>query len=193
LGKIWSEAGYLVMLSGLDLGPVKELAGQLGHNVQAGTPREAASFGDVVVVTVPYSALPQIGRDYAAELKGKIVIDTCNPYLQRDGDMAKDAIEKGTGVMDPVYLPGTRLVRAFNSITYADLAKDGHHPGELYGIELAADDQAALAVVRRLVSDAGYEPVVVGGLSTAKSFDQGSPVYPKAMLASDMRRALNLK
>src|ERR1700744_4400970 len=114
LAKIWTAAGYPVMLSGLDLGPVKELAAQLGPNARAGTPAEAAAFGEVVVVTVPYSALPQIGRDYAAQLKGKIVIDTCNPYLQRDGDIAKDALEKGTGVMDPLYLPGTRLVRAFN-------------------------------------------------------------------------------
>jgi predicted dinucleotide-binding enzyme len=193
LAKIWTGAGYQVMLSALDLETVRQLARELGPNARAGTPAEAASFGDVVVVTVPYSALPQIGRDYAAQLKGKIVIDTCNPYLQRDGDMAKDALEKGTGVMDPIYLPGTRLVRAFNSITYADLAKDGHHPGELYGIELAADDPGALAVARRLVTDAGYEPVVVGGLSTAKTFDQGSPVYPKAMLAGDMRKALGLK
>ena len=193
LAKLWTGAGYQVMLSALDLETVRQLARELGPNARAGTPAEAAAFGDVVVVTVPYSALPQIGRDYAAQLKGKVVIDTCNPYLQRDGDMAKEALEKGTGVMDPVYLPGTRLVRAFNSITYADLAKDGHHPGELYGIELAADDQAALAIVKRLVTDAGYEPVVVGGLSTAKSFDQGSPVYPKAMLAGDMRKALGLK
>ena len=193
LAKLWTEAGYKVMLSARDLGPVKELARQLGPNAQVGTPQQAAAWGDVVVVTVPYAALPQIGRDYAAQLKGKIVIDTCNPYLGRDGDMAKDAIAKGTGVMDPIYLPGTRLVRAFNSITYTDLARDGHHPGELYGIELAADDPEALKVVKRLVTDAGYEPVVVGGLSAAKKFDQGAPVYPKAMLASDMRAALGLK
>lgn len=193
LAKIWTEAGYQVMLSARDLGPVKELVAHLGPKALVGTPQQAAAWGDVVVVTVPYSALPQIGRDYAVQLKGKIVIDTCNPYLGRDGDMAKDAIAKGTGVVDPVYLPGTRLVRAFNSITYADLARDGHHPGELYGIELAADDPEALKVVKRLVTDAGYEPVVVGGLSTAKSFDQGAPVYPKAMLASDMRAALGLK
>lgn len=193
LAKIWTEAGYQVMLSARDLSPVKAMVAQLGPNAQVGTPQQAAAWGDVVVVTVPYSALPQIGRDYAAQLQGKVVIDTCNPYLGRDGDMAKDALAKGTGVMDPIYLPGTRLVRAFNSITYADLARDGHHPGELYGIELAADDVEALAVAKRLVTDAGYEPVVVGGLSTAKEFDQGAPVYPKAMLASDMRAALNLK
>lgn len=193
LAKIWTEAGYQVMLSARDLGPVKELAARLGPNAHAGTPQEAAAWGDVVVVTVPYAALPQIGRDYAVQLKGKVVIDTCNPYLGRDGDMAKDAIAKGTGVMDPIYLPGTRLVRAFNSITYTALAQDGHHPGQLYGIELAADDAEALTVVKRLVADAGYEPVVVGDLATAKKFDQGAPVYPKAMLASDMRAALGLK
>ncbi len=55
------------------------------------------------------------------------------------------------------------------------------------------DDPGALAVARQLVTDAGYEPVVVGDLSTAKKFDAGSPVYPKAMLASDMRAALGLK
>jgi hypothetical protein len=187
LAKLWTEAGYQVMLSARDLGPVKDLAAQLGPNAQIGTPEQAAAWGDVVVVTVPYAALPQIGHDYAAQLKGKVVLDTCNPNPKRDGDMSKDAIEKGTGVMDPIYLPGTRLVRAFNSISYVALGEDAHHPGELYGIEVAADDPEALAVAKRLVTDAGYEPVVVGDLSTAKRFDAGTPVYPKAMLASDTR------
>jgi predicted dinucleotide-binding enzyme len=193
LAKLWTEAGYQVMLSARDLGPVKELAAQLGPNAQVGTPDQAAAWGDVVVVSVPYAALPQVGRDYAAQLKGKIIIDTCNPNAARDGDMVKDAVEKGTGVMDPIYLPGTRIVRAFNSISFTALAQDAHHPGELYGIELAADDPAALAMGKQLVIAAGYEPVVVGGLATAKRFDAGTPVYPKAMLASDMRKALDLK
>jgi hypothetical protein len=54
-------------------------------------------------------------------------------------------------------------------------------------------DGSNLAVAKRLVTDAGYEPAVVDGLSTAKKLDQGAPVYPKAMLASDIRAALNLK
>ena len=121
-----------------------------------------------------------------------MVIDTCNPNPTRDGDMTKDALAKGTGVMDPIYLPGTRLVRAFNSISYMALGNDAHHPGTLYGIEIAADDPEAIAIARQLVTDAGYEPVVVGGLATAKKFDTGTPVYPKAMTAADMRAALNL-
>jgi hypothetical protein len=192
LAKLWTQAGYQVMLSARDLGPVQQLATQLGPNAHVGTPAEAAAWGDVVVVTVPYGALPQVGHDYAAQLKGKVVLDTCNPNPTRDGDMTKDALAKGTGVMDPIYLPGTRLVRAFNSISYVALGNDAHHPGTLFGIELAADDPQALAIAKQLVTDAGYEPVVVGGLSAAKSFDTGSPVYPKAMTAADMRAALNL-
>jgi predicted dinucleotide-binding enzyme len=193
LAKLWADAGYHVMLSARDLGPVKALAAQIGPNVQVGTPTEAANFGDVVVVTVPYGALPQVGKDYAAQLKGKIVIDTCNPNPQRDGAMTKDALEKGTGVMDPIYLPGTRLVRAFNAITYTALGSEAHRPGEPIGIELAADDKQALDVAKRLVTDAGFEPVVVGNLSTAKRFDTGSAVYPKTLPASQLRAMLGLK
>jgi hypothetical protein len=193
LAKLWTQAGYQVMLSARDLGPVRELAAQLGPNASVGTPAEAAAWGDVVVVTVPYGALPQVGHDYAAQLKGKVVLDTCNPYLSRDGDMAKEALEKGTGVMDPIYLPGTRLVRAFNSIGYLSLASEAHRTGEPIGIELAADDAQALKIAKQLVTAAGFEPVVVGGLSTAKRFDNGSPIYPKTLPASEMRAILGLK
>jgi hypothetical protein len=193
LAKLWTQAGYRVMLSARDLGPVRELAAQLGPNASVGTPAEAAAWGEVVVVSVPYGALPQIGRDYAAQLKGKVVLDTCNPYLERDGDMAKEALEKGTGVMDPLYLPGTRLVRAFNAINYEALASEAHRAGEPIGIELAADDPQALAIAKQLVIAAGFEPVVVGGLATAKRFDHGSAIYPKTLPASEMRALLGLK
>jgi hypothetical protein len=193
LAKLWTQAGYQVMLSARDLGPVKELAAQLGPNAKVGTPAEAAAWGDVIVVTVPYGALPQVGHDYAAQLKGKVVLDTCNPYLERDGDMAQEALDKGTGVMDPIYLPGTRLVRAFNAIGYTSLASESHRSGEPIGIELAADDPQALKIAQQLVKAAGFEPVVVGGLATAKRFDHGSAIYPKTLPANEMRTELGLK
>jgi 8-hydroxy-5-deazaflavin:NADPH oxidoreductase len=187
LGRLWANAGYKVMLSAADIGPVRELAAQIGQNAQAGTPAQAAAYGDVVVISVPYSALPQIGRDYATELKGKVILDTCNPVLERDGDMAKEALDKGTGVIDPTYLPGTRLVRAFITINYKSSASEAHRPGEQLGVPLAADDKQALLIASQLVHDAGFEPVVVGDLSTAKSFDigqRGSKVHSAGELRS---------
>jgi len=192
LATFWAHAGYQVMISARDLGPLKELAAQIGPNVQVGTPAEAASFGDVVVVTVPFGALPQVGHDYASELKGKIVLDTCNPNPKRDGDMTKDALEKGTGVMDPIYLPGTHLVRAFNTVGFAQLAPNSHRSGEWIGIPLASDDKHAMLIAAQLVRDAGFEPVIVGDLSTAKSFDTGTAIYGKALPASEVRAALNV-
>jgi 8-hydroxy-5-deazaflavin:NADPH oxidoreductase len=193
LASFWAHAGYPVMISARELGPLKELAARIGPNVQVGMPAEAAAFGDVVVVTVPYGALPQVGRDYASELRGKVVLDTCNPNPARDGDMTKDALEKGTGVMDPIYMPGTRLVRAFNTVGAGQLAPTSHRSGELVGIPLASNDKGAMLIAAQLVRDAGFESVIVGDLSAAKSFDPGTPIYGKALPASQVRTALNVK
>jgi 8-hydroxy-5-deazaflavin:NADPH oxidoreductase len=192
LAKLWADAGYRVMLSARDLDEMQKLAAQIGPNASAGTPQQAAAFGDVVLISVPFGALPQVGKDNAAQLKGKIVLDTCNPYLNRDGDMAKDALEKGTGVVDPTYLPGTRLVRAFNQVSAAALASEAHRSGERIGVPLAGDDKAALDIAKQLVSDAGFEPVVVGGLSTAKRFDPGTPAY-HTLTARELRAILGIK
>src|ERR1035438_3761115 len=60
LGGLWAKAGHEVMFSSLDLEHDKALAARLGPNARAGTPREAAAFGDVLLMAVPYSALPQL-------------------------------------------------------------------------------------------------------------------------------------
>ncbi len=193
LAEYWANAGHQVMVSSQNLDEMKTLAAKIGHGVKAGSAKEAAAFGEVVLISVPFKALPQIGVDYAAELKGKVVLDTCNPSERRDGDMAREAIEKGTGVTDPVFLPGTRWVRAFNTVNFMGLNSEAHRSGELVGVPLASNDKGALDVASQLVRDAGFEPVVVGDVSTAKIFDPGTPIYGKAFPASDVKTALGVK
>lgn len=190
LAKLWIAAGHEVLLSSRHPDELKDLAKQLGPKARVGTPKEAAVFGDVVLISVPYKALPDLGRDLKAELAGKIVLDTCNPYPGRDGDMANEARTKGTGVASPEFLPGTKLVRAFNAIAAASLASEAHRKAPLVGIPLAGDDAEAVKVAQRLVSDAGFDPVVVGGLARAKEFDVGAPVYTKLLTAAELRKAL---
>lgn len=192
LAKLWAKAGHKVMISARTMEEVQKLAAEIGHGVTAGTPQQAAAFGDVVLISVPYGALPQVGKDNEAELRGKIVLDTCNPYLSRDGEMAKTALEKGTGAVDPTYLPGTRLVRAFNQVSAAALASEAHRSGEKIGVPLAGDDKQALETAEQLVRDAGFDPVVVGGLSSAKRFDPGTPAY-HTLTARELRAILGLK
>ena len=193
LARLWVAAGHEVLISSRHPGELKGLAASLGSRARVGTPRDAALFGEVVVVSVPYGALPQVGRDLKAELAGKIVLDTCNPYPSRDGEMAVEARKVSTGVADPQFLPGARLVRAFNAINSGDLAGQAHRAGEPIAIPLAGDDAQALAVAERLVRDAGFAPVVVGPLSRAREFDVGTPVYTRLMTAPQPRQALGLK
>jgi len=191
VGELWVKAGHQVMFSSLDLEHDKALAARVG--ARAGTPKEAAAFGEVLLVSVPYSALPQLGRDLRDSLKGKIVLDTCNPIPGRDGDMALEARAKGTGVASPRFLPGARLVRAFNSVGHTSLQSEAHRSGERVAIPLAADDAVALQTAARLVRDAGFEPVAVGPLARAKEFDPGAPVFGRALTAAELRRGLGIK
>ncbi len=192
LGELWVKAGYEVLLSSRHPDQLKPLAARLGPRARAGFPREAATFGEVVLISVPYGALPRVGRDYAAELKGKVVLETGNPFPGRDGDMAIPARDKGTGVASAEFLPGVRLVRAFNTIPYYDLRSEAHRKGERVAVPLASDDQAALEIASRLVKDAGFEPVVVGPLALAREFDVGSAVFAQALTARELRRALGI-
>jgi predicted dinucleotide-binding enzyme len=193
LARHWGAAGHELLISSRHPEQLRALAKEIGPNVKVGTPREAAAFGDVVLVSVPYFATAQVGKDYAAELKGKVVLDTGNPYPGRDGEMANRDRQRGTGVASAEYLPGTRLVRAFNAINAGPLANQAFEKPERLGIPLASDDPEAMKIAAQLVSDAGFDPVPVGGLARAREFDVGTPVYVRGMTAAELRKALNLK
>ena len=176
LGTLWLKAGHEVMFSSLDLEHDRQLAARLGGKARAGTPKEAAAFGEVLLMAVPYGALPQLGRDLANEIKGKAVLDACNPFPARDGEIATWAREKGAGLASAELLPGARIVRAFNAIGYARLPVIAERQGERTGMPMAGDDANALAVASRLVRDVGFEPVVVGSLAMGKYLIPGTPL-----------------
>ena len=193
VGSLWVKAGHPVMFSARNLDEVKSLAAGLGPLASAGTPVEAAAFGEVVLVAVPYGALAQVGKDCAAGLKGKVVLDACNAIAARDGEQyAAAAKEKGIGALSAEYLPGTRLVRAFNCVGYTKLRSETHRAPPLVAIPLASDDAEALKVAAALVTDAGFEPLVVGPLARAKDFAAGTPVFGQALTAAELRQKLAL-
>lgn len=176
LGELWIKAGHEVMFSSLDIEHDKALAAKLGPNARAGTSREAAAFGDVILVAVPYGALKQVGKDLAELIKGKVVVDASNPIVARDGEIATWAREKGAGLASAELLPGARIVRAFNAIGYAKLPGFAQGKGERTGMPMAGDDASALATASRLVRDVGLEPVVVGPLAMGKHLIPGTPL-----------------
>lgn len=176
LGELWLKAGHEVMFSSLDLEYDKALAARLGGKARAGTSRQAAAFGEVLLLAVPYSAVPQVGKDLGSLLKGKVVLDASNPILSRDGETAVWAREKGAGLASAELLPGARIVRAFNAVSYARLPEIAQSKGERPGMPMAGDDAKAIAVVSRLVSEVGFEPVVIGPLAMGKHLVPGTPL-----------------
>lgn len=175
LGGVWVRAGHEVMFSSRDLAHDKALAARLGADARAGTPREAAAFGEVLMISVPYRSLPEVGKELADLIKGKAVIDTCNPVASRDGEVATWAAKKGAGLASAELLPGARIVRAFNAIGYARMAAAHEQPGRI-GMPIAGDDAHAIALASRLIRDIGYEPVLIGGLAKGKHLVPGTPL-----------------
>ncbi|HET9267376.1 MAG TPA: NAD(P)-binding domain-containing protein [Vicinamibacterales bacterium] len=186
----WTKAGHEVLMSSRHPEELRSLATSLGARARVGTPKEAAAFGEVVLVSVPYAAIPDIGKENAAALKGKVVLDTSNPVENRDGAMALAAQKKGAGVATAEFLPGARVVRAFNCIPAASLANNANRKPERIAIPIGGDDAQALAVAERLVRDAGFDPVVVGSLAQTRQFDLGNPLASRQFTAAEMRKAL---
>jgi 8-hydroxy-5-deazaflavin:NADPH oxidoreductase len=192
IGAVWVKVGHEVMFSSRNLEHDKALAARLGGGARAGTPAEAAAFGEVVMVSVPYHALPSVGKDVGKILIGKVVIDTCNPFIGRDGDVAKWAREKGAGLASAELLPGARLVRAFNAIGAARMGSAHEAPGRV-GMPIAGDDARAVAVASRLIREIGYEPVVIGGLEKGKYLMPGTPLAGERSAAEIRKIAATLE
>lgn len=190
VGALWVKAGHSVLFSSRHPDELKQLVGGLGPLARAGTVREALNFGEVILVAVPYHAYPQIGRDYAAELRGKIVLDAGNAVPGRDGDIVKEANANGIGITSAKYLPGARIVRAFNTLNYRTLANEAHRSGSRLAIPIGGDDQEALTVASRLIRDAGFDPVIIGSLESAKHFARGAPLYGREITAREMQQQL---
>lgn len=193
IGGLWAKAGHEVMFSDRDPEAVKRAIAELGPRAKAGSVHEAASFGDAVLIAVPYAALPAIRDEVGLRLRGKVVIDPNNPVPARDGDMAVAAKEKGAAVSTAALLPGVKTVRSFNSWGYATMAREANRPAPRMALPVAADDAEAMKVGMRLVSDAGFDPVNAGSLASSKAYDLGSAVSGKVMTADELRKALSIR
>jgi predicted dinucleotide-binding enzyme len=179
LGKLLVKAGHPVMFSSRHPEDLKDLAAGLGPLAQAGTVEQAIAFGDVVVIVIPYSAMEQTGKAHAGALAKKVlVMDVSNPIARRDGeDFVKSVnAQGGAGLVTAKFLPGARIVRAFNAIGSGRLAEIAHRPGDPVGVPIAGDDPKAIAVAQSLIREIGFEPVLVGGLAMGRYLVPGTPL-----------------
>jgi 8-hydroxy-5-deazaflavin:NADPH oxidoreductase len=192
IGGLWVKAGHPVLFSSRHPDSLKDLVAGLGSLASAGTVDQAIAFGDVVFIAVPYGALPQIGRDHGTALAGKFVLDAGNAVAGRDGAIADEAERDGIGATSQKYLPGARLVRAFNTLGVGIFAAEANRPDPRLAVPIAGDDGEAVQVAAALVRDAGFDPVVVGKLMDARRFQRGAPGYGQSVTAAELKRTLSL-
>jgi predicted dinucleotide-binding enzyme len=161
---------------------------------RAVTVSEAARSGDVVVVTIPESKIPDLPEDlFAGVPAGVVVVDTGNYYpQQRDGRIA--GIEAGLTESRWVERQlGRPVVKAFNNIYAQHLMERGRakgSPGRI-ALPVAGDNSQAKQVVMKLIDELGFDPVDAGGLDESWRQQPGTPVYATDFDAEGVRRALS--
>ena len=192
IGGLWVKKGHSVFFSSRHPEELKDMIAKLGSLAKAGTVEEAVAFGDVLFIAVPYGAIPQIGKDYSARMKGKVMLDACNAVSTRDGAVADEVEQNGIGVTTQKYFPGVRIVRAFNTMSYMVFAREANRPDPKLAIPIAGDDPQAVQVAAALVRDAGFDPVTVGTLADARRFQRGQPGYGQQVSAAELKQKLSL-
>jgi predicted dinucleotide-binding enzyme len=166
-----------------------ELVREIGPRARAATVDDAAAFGEIVFLAIPFG---QYGTLPAERLAGKIVVDAMNYYPQRDGELALNGLTSSELVARQ--LRGARLVKAFNTMYFQTLATraDPSVPlDERLALFLAGDDAAAKAEVARLIEQIGFAPVDTGSLCEGGRKQQpGTPIYNVPLTAAAARAVL---
>ncbi len=158
------------------------------------TVQEAASAGDVIIVTIPernVAGLP--AKLFDGVPNDVVVVDTGNYYpQQRDGRI--DPIEKGATESRWVSNQlGRPVVKAFNTIYARHLLERGKPkgaPGRI-ALPVAGDDKRAKDIVIRLLDELGFDAVDAGSLDESWRQQPGTPVYGADLDADGARRALS--
>lgn len=188
---LFVRAGHQVAISNSrGPGSLASLVKDLGSKARAETVDGASSFGEVVLVAIPFGKYQTLPERW---LEGKVVVDAMNYYPQRDGRIQFGDLTSTELVAR--HLDGARLVKAFNSVNYKTLAIEGRPDAPIedrLALFVAGDDARAKAVVSRLIEEIGFAPIDSGSLHDGGRRQQvGGPVYGKTMTGREAHAALS--
>jgi predicted dinucleotide-binding enzyme len=172
------QLGYEVVIAN-SRGPetLKQLVEQLGPMARAGTAAEAAAVGEFVVIAVPLKLVNNMPRE---ELAGKIVIDTNNYMIWRDGNYPQvDSGEKTIYELRQDQLPASKVVQAFSHIQAPHMAARARPAGapDRIAVPISSDFPEAVALVAELLDRIGFDTVDNSPLSKAWRSAPGQPAW----------------
>lgn len=191
LGRHWAEVGHQVMFSSRHPETLQPMADAV--DAQVGTVEEAAKFGDVILLAIPFGKVPNVAQQIGL-LDGKILIDAGNPYPQRDGEVAQQVIDDpsqtATGYVSAQF-PGAKTIKAFNSIYFKVLEEKAFRSGgDRIAVQVCGDDAQAKSTVMQLIEEIGFAPQDTGNLSSGTLFEPGAPLYNKNLPISEAEAIL---
>src|SRR5437764_3779170 len=188
--KLFVDAGHEVAISN-SRGPetLRDLVADLGPKAHATTASEAARFGDVVLLAIPFKDFTSLPVD---DLRDKIVIDANNYYPNRDGHFEQlDSKELASSEMIAQHLDGARVVKAFNTIWFEHLKTKGKKDApidERRVIPISGDDAEAKRIVSKLIEEIGFGPYDLGALHGSRDQQPDTAVYNKDITVTEARK-----
>jgi predicted dinucleotide-binding enzyme len=167
MGKAWAARGHQVLFSfSKDQGKLRVVAAAAGATARVGTPAQAAAFGDVVLLAVPWAAVPE-ALQAAGALEGKVLFSCVNCLKP---DFSGLVIGTTTSAAEEIarLAPGARVVEAIPPMAQV-LAADSHRlGGQQISTFYCGDDDRAKATVAGLLADLDLDPVDAGPLTSAR-------------------------
>jgi 8-hydroxy-5-deazaflavin:NADPH oxidoreductase len=186
--KLFTEAGHEVAIANSrGAETLQDLVAELGAKTRAVNVEEAAEFGEIVLVSIPFGKYTELPAEAFA---GKIVIDSNNYYPERDGNYTELDEDKTTSSeLLGNHLKGARIVKAFNTIWFEHLKTQGNKSlpvAERRVIFIAGDDAEAKAEVAKLIEEIGFAAYDTGSLSEGgKNQQPGTAIYNRNLTFSE--------